>query len=160
MRRLLLLLALATVATTASAIDDAGDRAALLDLFASTGGSQWILAENWTSSESFCTWFGVECSCAGAVCRVAALDVHANNLRGVLRDSIGALTQLAYLDVGRNAGLGGAVPASLGNLTQLVNLRLGDSALNGTVPAALANLLALQQLDLVWRLVPVLSWHV
>ena len=144
---LLLLAAVATVVATASALDDAGDRAALLDLFASTGGAQWTNAQNWTLL-SMCSWQGVTCSCA-AVCRVVALDVHANNLRGVLRDSIGALTQLAYLDVGRNAGLGGPVPATIGNLTQLVNLRLGDSALNGTVPAAVAKLLSLQQLDLV-----------
>ena len=87
------------------------DCEALMALFDATDGPNWTLNGRWGSDTDPCTWDGVSCT------------------QGVL----------AELNL-RNYGLSGEIPAELGNLSNLVSLRLGGNLLSGAIPAELGNL--------------------
>ena len=53
---------------------------------------------------------------------------------GITTDSLGLVTEL---DLARN-GLAGALPGSLGNLAEMILLRIGGNALSGRLPSSLA----------------------
>ena len=119
------------------------DRAALMALYNSTGGSGWTDSTNWDSAEPLDTWFGV--TLLGND-RVAELNLPGNNLRGTLPADLGSLTELNLLDLSGNQ-LRGQIPDVRG-LTILTSLNLGDNQLSGTIPDWLGSLTALQDLSL------------
>ncbi|GKV38473.1 hypothetical protein SLEP1_g46385 [Rubroshorea leprosula] len=63
-----------------------------------------------------------------------------------LRESVGDLKSLQYLYLGCN--LEGSIPASIGNLSQLISLSISSNNLSGQIPSSLANLTQLTFLDL------------
>ena len=68
-------------------------------------------------------------------------------MSGALPAALGNLTNLQFLYLGGN-GLSGALPAALGRLENLRTLRLGGNGLSGAIPAALGRLTNLESLDL------------
>ena len=80
-------------------------------------------------------WFGVTDS-AGRVVRVRLRD---NGLEGALPTELGALSALAYLEVGGNR-LGDSIPPELGDLARLRGLWLDDNELVGPLPEVLGDL--------------------
>jgi len=66
---------------------------------------------------------------------------------GPIPTSLGNLTQLTELRL-EGGTLSGPIPSSLGNLTQLRSLVLSGNDLTGSIPASLGNLTRLQTLDL------------
>ncbi|GLT30052.1 hypothetical protein SLA2020_048750 [Shorea laevis] len=63
-----------------------------------------------------------------------------------LLESIGDLKSLQSLSLGCN--LEGSIPASIGNLSQLIDMSLSFNNFNGQIPTSLANLTQLTSLDL------------
>ena len=119
------------------------DRAALMALYKSAGGSGWTDKTNWNSEEPLSSWFGVTVFSHG---RVEGLDLSANNLRGTLPAELGSLTILNELDLSENQ-LRGTIPDWRG-LTLLAILNLGDNQLSGPIPDWLGSLTALHELYL------------
>ena len=119
------------------------DRAALVALYKSAGGTGWTDKTNWDSAEPLNTWFGVILLGND---RVAELDLSANNVRGTLPADLGSLTSLNALNLSENQ-LRGQIPDVRG-LTILTSLNLGDNQLSGTIPDWLGSLIALQDLSL------------
>ena len=119
------------------------DRAALVALYKSAGGSGWTNKTNWDTAEPLDTWFGV--TLLGND-RVAELNLHGNNLRGTLPADLGSLTELNLLDLSGNQ-LRGQIPDVRG-LTELTSLDLGDNQLSGTIPDWLGSLTGLDDLSL------------
>ncbi|CAI7927294.1 unnamed protein product, partial [Closterium sp. NIES-54] len=70
-----------------------------------------------------------------------------NSLEGSLLASIGNLTQLTLLSLGRNE-LSGPIPPPLSNLQALKYLLLSDNELSETIPAELGSITTLEALDL------------
>jgi hypothetical protein len=120
--------------------DHSGDFLALQDLFVATAGSSWLNSTNWLSpNASYCVWYGITCELIAGSNRVIQVTLNANNLTGMLPDSVGNLTQLRRLDAYHNQ-LYGTMPATIGSLHQLFYLDLYHNQLIGTVPASLAAL--------------------
>ena len=127
----------------------ATDRAALMALYNSAGGSNWGERANWGSTEPLNTWDRVTTDSNG---RVVVLGLGANNLVGTVPAALGNLDQMTWLYLWGNQ-LTGAIPGSLGNLANLQHLYLSSSAdvesrLSGSIPAALGDLTNLTDLSL------------
>lgn len=111
------------------------DSLALVDLYNSTNGGQWIVNTNWLSAEPLSNWYGVTVRRG----RVVKLDLNSNNLVGNIPSSIGNLTKLTSVELGRNQ-LTGNLPVSFGNDTSLIYVNLALNRLTGTIPTQLINL--------------------
>ncbi len=115
------------------------ERQALLDLYNSAGGSEWIHAQLWNgaagsecgSGDTVPAWYGVTCD--GSNSHVIGIYLVENNLSGSLPASITALTQLQSFNVSINS-LSGSIP-SLTGLTQLQSFSLDTNA-NPGVPGS------------------------
>ncbi|CAM9150683.1 unnamed protein product [Ectocarpus sp. 8 AP-2014] len=118
-----------------------GDRAALVALFRSTGGTRWRFSNNWDTKADLSKWHGVEVNDDGRVVKLVLLS---NNLKGTIPDAVGALTELRALYLIGNK-LTGPIPEALGALKELAHLGLGDNKLTGSIPAWLGFLKKLQQ---------------
>ena len=135
----------ATPTATSEVANGSSDRAALVALYNSADGPNWVDNTNWLSSEPIGTWFGVTTDNNG---RVTELRLKENGLGGSITVKLGQLSQLKVLDLSRNRSLGGQIPAELGNLSNLENLDLGLNSLTGAIQSELANLSELKNLDL------------
>ena len=113
------------------------DRDALVALYDSTGGGNWIRNDNWLTSAPLADWYGVTTDANG---RVTALWLYENNLRGTIPAAVGGLTQLDVLALFREPGLTGAIPSELGDLANLRLLALGGNNLAGPIPTELGDL--------------------
>ena len=122
----------------------ATDRAALIALYNSTGGSGWTTNDDWDSAQGLSTWFGVIVNGNG---RVTELDLSGNNLRGTVRAQLATLTELTSLDLSGNQ-LSGAIPSELRGLIALESLDLSANRLSNAIPLELGDLGSLRELDL------------
>lgn len=108
---------------------------ALVALYTSTDGVNWITNTNWLSTTTPCSWYGV--GCAGG--QVSNLNLDSNQLRGPLPSELGNLVNLQNLRLENNQ-LRGAIPPELGNLDNLVRLILFNNQLSGSIPSSLGSL--------------------
>jgi len=96
-RAALLAVAFASASSIAHAAIPASERAALVALYTSTHGEDWLDATNWNGAPgSECTWWGIQCDAAGE--HVVRIVLATNRLTGAL-PALDDLTKLAYLDV-------------------------------------------------------------
>lgn len=137
MRKLILASALLLAATAHAAVPQS-QRDALIALYQSTNGQDWVGKLNWLGAAGTeCTWYGVSCDDAGA--NVAGIELVYNNLAGPLPPAIGALTQLRSLNLSNNH-VSGAVPHELGQLAEVQSLYLSYNELTGRIPDEIGNL--------------------
>ncbi len=118
------------------------DRAALEALYRATNGPDWTNNTNWLTDQPINQWHGVTTSADG---RVTHLHLLENRLNGSIPAELGNLTDLIELDLGNNQ-LSGAIPAQIGRLANLESLVLGDNGLSGPIPAQLGDLTNLEVL--------------
>ena len=122
----------------------ANDRAALVALYNTAGGPDWNNNVNWLSDAPLGQWHGVTTDHNG---RVTALHLR-YQLTGKIPADLGNLANLRELRIRNNRLLTGEIPAELGNLTKLQSLHLNNNQLTGEIPAELGNLTKLQSLHL------------
>lgn len=116
---------------------------ALLDLYESTNGPEWVDNSGWLATNRPCSWTGI--TCVGE--HVSHLNLSYNGLRGPLSSALGDLSRLQEIALGTNQ-LSGPIPAELGNLSELVSLYLWDNQLAGPLPAEMEHLGHLRNLSL------------
>ena len=108
------------------------DRAALRQFFNATGGTDWKNNKNWLSTEdlflfSFSDWHGISINSDG---RVSELELCNNNLDGEIGNELEALSGLETLNLSDNTSLGGTLPLSLVNLSNLGKLNIRRTGIN------------------------------
>ena len=105
-------LALLVASSCADSSGESGDdRAVLVEFYEATGGANWADNTNWNTDAPLDQWYGVSTDTSG---RVTRLDLSGNQLSA-------------------------SIPASLGGLTNLVELRIADNRFSGSIPAALCS---------------------
>ena len=90
------------------------DRAVLESLFEAAGGSDWTSSNGWLDGNALAGWHGVRTDSLG---RVNGLDLTGNGLVGRLPATVGELEQMTEVRIGGNAGLSGRLPLSLAKLS-------------------------------------------
>lgn len=116
---------------------------ALVALYNSTNGDQWLDNKNWLRNNTPCDWVGITCTDDS----VSGLDLSFNNLSGTIPPELGNLTHLQELLLDSNQ-LSGPIPPELANLLNLQELRMDNNQLSGGIPPELGNLPNLQTLSL------------
>ena len=120
---------------------------ALVALYNSTNGSNWIDRTNWLTNNQPDTWFGVTVGSG----HVTELSLYNNNLTGSIPSELASLSSLAYLELGYNYNMSGLIPAWIGTMTSLQYLNLFYAGLYGTIPPEIGNLTNLSTLYLSWN---------
>ena len=111
---------------------------ALVALYNSTDGANWINSSNWLVGDPCVDdWFGVTCDATDTL--VTRVNLASNNLVGVLPSELSSLINLIKLDLNFNQLVDG-IPLELGNLSQLIELLLRGNQLSGSIPIELGNL--------------------
>jgi Leucine-rich repeat (LRR) protein len=119
------------------------DSSALVDLYNSTNGVHWKNHTNWLTANPVSTWFGIRVSNG----RVTKIILNNNMLKGAIPSSVGNLTNLDKLVLSNNQ-LSGSIPSTLFTLINLQWLDLFRNRLSGTIPASIGNLVNLTALYL------------
>jgi Leucine-rich repeat (LRR) protein len=117
---------------------------ALVALYNSTDGDNWVSNTGWKVTNTPCNWYGV--SCSGG--HVSELDMSSNQLSGTIPPELGQLSNLEFISLFINQ-LSGTIPPELGQLNSLKYLWLQSNQLSGTIPPELGQLSSLQELELI-----------
>lgn len=135
-----------TVATLVCATPPA-EIEALRDLYKTTNGPQWSRSKNWLQGDPCSTtkpWYGIKCA-SGHVSQLLLQD---NNLGGFLPASIGNLTQLTVMSLDVFNHIGGHLPTTIGRLKQVFVLTMAGCDLEGAIPAEICGMTSLSILHL------------
>mmetsp|Transcript_27397 Transcript_27397/g.56071 ORF Transcript_27397/g.56071 Transcript_27397/m.56071 type:complete len:273 (+) Transcript_27397:99-917(+) len=151
---LFLLLAFATSST---AVTNADDKQALIDLFHATNGNEWTEGFRWARGVEIdldpCddSEFFKGVSCTGTLLepdrRVQSLLLSYLNLNGTLPESLGSLTYLESMYITANS-IEGHIPQSFCNMTMLQTFDAAKNFLTGPIPTCVGDLQNLIKLDL------------
>jgi hypothetical protein len=128
--------------------DDQSDRLALLDFKNRISEDPLQIMSSWNDSTHFCNWFGVTCN--PSTKRVIILNLQAQRLAGTLTPSMGNLTYLTGIILG-NSSFYGEIPQELGRLERLQNLNLSRNSFGGNLPSNLSHYTQLRVLDVVYN---------
>jgi hypothetical protein len=101
---------------------------ALVALYDSTDGENWVDNGGWKTTKKPCNWNGVTCRNK----HVTGLILRNNNLKGSISKKISKLKKLEILSLDDNK-LSGKIPSSLMKLKKLTYLNLNDNCLKTKV---------------------------
>ncbi len=120
------------------------ERDALMALYNATDGPNWTNNTNWGSDKPLSEWHGIALNHEA---KVYFINLSENNLKGAIPAEIGNLSNLIGFYCYGNQ-LSGAIPTEIGNLTNLTSIYLHDNQLSGSIPKELAELPKLTHLYL------------
>ena len=120
------------------------EREILADVYRATGGPGWGDSDMWLTDAPLGEWNGVETDSSG---RIVGLDLSRRGLSGPIPAGLGMLANLEQLRLSGN-DLSGPIPPELGDLARLESLDLGGNELSGPIPPELGTLANLKGLDL------------
>ncbi|MBI2841271.1 MAG: putative Ig domain-containing protein [Acidobacteria bacterium] len=146
-----LVVSVACGATICDAAIPQSEREALIRLYESTNGSEWIRSTNWLrESGTEKDWYGVVVYSVGGQDHVSAIGLAVNGLRGPVPSEIGDLSKLKVLNLAGNR-LTGAIPVQLTSISTLWVLELQNNFLEGGIPSEIGALTDLALVDLSYN---------
>ena len=101
-----------------------------------------LLAKNWSTNTSVCTWIGVTCGVRHH--RVITLNISYLGLTGTIPPQLGNLSFLALLAINDN-NFYGSLPYELARLRRLKYINFNYNQLSGKVPSSIFNISSLQE---------------
>uniref|UniRef100_F6HLX6 Leucine-rich repeat-containing N-terminal plant-type domain-containing protein n=1 Tax=Vitis vinifera TaxID=29760 RepID=F6HLX6_VITVI len=104
-----------------------------------------MLATNWSTKSSHCSWYGISCNAPQQ--RVSAINSSNMGLEGTIAPQVGNLSFLLQQLNLFNNKLVGSIPEAICNLSKLEELYLGNNQLIGEIPKKMSNLLNLKILS-------------
>ena len=125
---------------------------ALVDLYKSTNGQDWMQSHGWMQIDAvgllseFITipnWLGVNVENG----HVTKINLNGNGLSGAIPPSIDDIVNLIELQLEDN-NLTGVIPSALGNLMDLQILGLSENELSGEIPEFLDGMVNLRRLKI------------
>ncbi|KAG8093426.1 hypothetical protein GUJ93_ZPchr0012g20149 [Zizania palustris] len=118
--------------------------------FNTTAGDYSTAFRSWVAGTDCCRWDGVDCSSGGDDGLVTSLDLGGHHLQaGSVDPALFRLTSLRRLNLSSNNFSMSPLPVTVfEQLTQLTHLDLSDTNIAGEVPASIGNLVNLVYLDL------------
>ncbi|PHU05327.1 hypothetical protein BC332_26149 [Capsicum chinense] len=136
------------------------DQLALLDFKSRITKDPLHVMASWNNrSFHYCNWTGVTCSPSNG--RVTLLALSSRQLAGTIPPSIGNLSYLTGINLGNNS-FRGEIPQEFGLLLQLQHINLSYNSFGGKIPTNLTNCKELRELhlhynDIVGKIVDELS---
>ncbi|MFI3321437.1 MAG: hypothetical protein R3Y50_02820 [Rikenellaceae bacterium] len=121
------------------------DSLMLVDLYNSTGGSNWTT--KWNFSEPLSSWHGVRIDEHQGIQRVVEINLANNNLVGEIPSTITNISYLESIQL-QNNSLTGEIPTFIGDLHYLQYLYLYNNNLTGEIPTEVVTLYYLARLHL------------
>jgi len=105
-------------------------RYALVVLYYSTNGKDWINKTDWLSAKNECEWFGITCPEGSTL--VQSIQLGANNLSGPLPEEIEVFEELVSLELFGNS-LSSSIPKGIGKLSNLKFIDFEENTLTGDI---------------------------
>ncbi|XP_030925484.1 probable LRR receptor-like serine/threonine-protein kinase At3g47570 isoform X1 [Quercus lobata] len=133
---------------TVPAFANETDHLALLDFKNRITKDPLQIMSSWNGSTHFCNWLGVTCSPSSK--RVMVLNLTAKKLTGSIPPSIGNLTYLTRISLGNN-NFYGEIPQEVGRLHHLQLLGLNSNSIGGKVPTNLSYCTQLRVLNATYN---------
>lgn len=115
---------------------------ALLALYHSTDGPNWLDHRGWNDTHEPCKWYGVKCTNG----HITSITLNVNDMTGTLPPELGDLSQLEVFVAYYNF-MYGSLPPELGN-TSLRVLILHNNKFDGTIPSSFGQLVNATKIDL------------
>ena len=109
-----------TMQVTVRLVDLASDKLAIEALHDDTNGASWTANDDWKTSTLTGSWHGVTLTSG----RLTALALPDNGLGGQLPALMGDLSRLTSLDLSGNPGLTGGIPAGFARLRNVTSIDL------------------------------------
>ena len=113
------------------------DCAVLLDLQPTLAGTATL---NWGANTALSSWDGITVASLDGIQRVTELDMDGQGLNGTIPAQLGQLSGLRELRLAWGNQLTGSIPAELGRLTRLTFLNLAANHLSGPIPPELGSI--------------------
>ncbi|QTA92267.1 IPT/TIG domain-containing protein [Desulfonema magnum] len=139
------------VLLNAHAAISSDEREALVEIYNSTGGSNWTNTTQgqdvWdivNLSSNCCGWYGITCDVFKT--KVTKIKLSKNNLTGSIPSSISKLINLTEMDLSENTDLT-SIPAEIGELPNLTKLDLSKNTGLTSIPLTLGNIADLSLSD-------------
>ena len=113
------------------------DCAVLLELQPTLAGTATL---NWGANTALSSWDGITVGSLDGMRRVTELDMDGQGLNGTIPAQLGQLSGLRELRLAWGNQLTGSIPAELGRLTRLTFLNLAGNHLSGSIPPELGSI--------------------
>ena len=132
---------LAVFFNTVKAQVSMGEKQALIDFYNSASGDDW--SNSWNLNDEPKNWYGITLRDN----HVVAINLHKNNLQGVIPSTIKDLNHLEILNLAFNK-ITGELPYEITKLEQLRVLKLEMNRIKGSIPKMIGQLSNLEELVL------------
>lgn len=118
-------------------------REALVALYESLNGDDWVRNDNWVTGAPLDEWYGITVRAGN----VSGISMTYNDVVGTIPPEIALLEHLEILDLGFNEGVRGDMPPEIGKLKKMRHLLLHHNDMTGPIPAEYAELSELATID-------------